>query len=393
MPLFIDYAGKKIGRFTFLKFEKRIKKTLWVAECECGNIETMRAENISKMTKKGILFECKKCKKDRKNPILIGHRYGRWTVIGKSESIDNHHTCVHVKCLCGIEKIVLWTSLNRKQSQSCGCFARKLQSKWVNTTQYPPSHGFKSKKAKKNEKDLYHLRNRIVAMCYNKENIFYKERGDKGYTVCDLWRNGAKDFYTWAINKGYKRGMVFCIRTDCKEYNPQNCYFLSMREFFRNKNSIFIEYNDKKMNLGEWAKERNITITALSQRIKKYGIEEALSLSWSRHFNRKYGTEHFESEIVKMYSEEFTFKEITEKIGCQISTIYRFLKKNNISPRPAKTRSSVEFDLKKEEIIKMIEKEGYSKVSKYLKISRSTLDYHVKKWNSKQLSGKETHLL
>jgi len=60
---------------------------------------------------------------------LTGQRFGRWTVIKKSEPDKWRHSSWFCKCDCGNEKIVSQYNLKRKTSESCGCLMRERTSK------------------------------------------------------------------------------------------------------------------------------------------------------------------------------------------------------------------------------------------------------------------------
>jgi hypothetical protein len=347
MPGFIDYTGKKIGRITFNSHYLKAKKNRWKCTCDCGSQVEYKIDWLCRKLKNGHIFECKECYLKRKNKVEINAKYGRWTVIKEVPSVDNHHTWFLCRCECGVEKEIVGTSLTckRKPSKSCGCYARKLESKWVNDTQYPPAHGLKSRVFKKIERSLYCIRNNICARCYRKEYRSYKLCGAKGHTVCDLWKNGAKAFVDWAIKNNFQRGDTVCLQVGEKEWCPENCFIVKKSILISQNNSKIINWRGKKKNISEWAKEIGVSIACLSRRLQRYaeryGLDKAMDKNWVPPYKRTYINDHLENEIVRLYQEGKTFVEINEQLGCQSSTVKRFLTKNKISPRPAKARSSI----------------------------------------------------
>jgi len=348
-----------------------------------------RADYISQKIRKGKLFECSTCYQKRRCPISIDAKFGRWTVIREDASRDNHHRYFWARCDCGAEKSVVGTNLIDKTSRSCGCLARKLESKWVNKSHYPPSHGLRSKKSTRFLKLLYATRNRICAMCYRKENVSYPIHGENGHTVCDLWRNGAKDFVDWALEKGYKKGDAITIKEGEKEWGPQNCYVIRKRELMREKNSKFLTWKGKSQSLTDWAAELGVTISCISARLKKYaalyGLDRAMDMTWVPGTIRSYGTEHHEEDVISLYQSGHTFAEIKEKIGCEYSTVNRFLKKHRIPKRAAKTRSSLEVDRRKREILYDF-KNGISFSELEKKYKNKSIRYYINKWNKEAMS-------
>lgn len=346
MPKFKDLAGQTIGRLTFLEHEYIGSKRFWKVKCQCGEIQTYRADYFSIMKWKGTKFECSKCKMERKSPTLTNKIFGRLTVIGEVPGKD-HHRWWLCRCECGIEKEIPSTRLitkgNRSVTRSCGCLGRKLNSKWVNTTQYPPAHQLKTKNTEHRKSSLYQCRNAMVASCYNIKDIRYKKHGEIGHTVCDLWRNGAKDFVNWALRNGYSDGCGVFLKEGESVFSPSTCFVTSKGKYFKTKNSKKIAWKGKDQSITDWSNELGVSVSCISQRLKKYEkyeLDKIMDPSWFPEKKQQYGTEHFEKDIVQLYQAGKTFTEIGLQIGCSSSTIGRFLRKNNIQARPAKCRSS-----------------------------------------------------
>jgi len=60
-------------------------------------------------------------------PIIIGQKYGRWTVLGVAERRADHHYSV-CQCDCGKISEVRNSCLNSGTSLSCGCISREVTS-------------------------------------------------------------------------------------------------------------------------------------------------------------------------------------------------------------------------------------------------------------------------
>lgn len=347
MTKFKDLTGKTIGRLTFIKHEVVASKRIWIAQCQCGETQKYRVDYLSIMKWKGTAFECYKCKMERKSPTLTDKVFGRLTVIKEVPGKD-HHRWWLCRCECGIEKeipsIRLIAKANRRATRSCGCLARKLNSKWVNTTQYPPAHQLKTKNTDQRKKALYHCRNAMVASCYREKDARYKNHGALEHKVCDLWRNGAKDFVKWALENKFKEGDGVFLKEGKNVFSPENCFITTKGNASKIRNSKMIEWDNKCQSITDWATELNCTVSCLSARLKKYkkyGMDKIMDLSWVPEKKQFYGTEHFEQDIVRLYQEGRTFLEISRDLGCSSGPIIRFLKKNNIKPRPAKCRSAL----------------------------------------------------
>ena len=82
---------------------------------------------------------------------------------------------------------------------------------------------------------LYCVWHNMKTRCYNPKRKAYKYYGGRGITVCDEWLFDFEAFYTWAINNGYKKGLQIDRENNDKNYNPENCRFITPRENVRNR--------------------------------------------------------------------------------------------------------------------------------------------------------------
>ena len=97
--------------------------------------------------------------------------------------------------------------------------------------------------------------------------------------MCDEWINNPGSFYDWSINNGYKKGLTI-DRIDVNgNYEPSNCRWVTKEVQDNNRrNNRNITYNGKEKTLAQWAREYNINIVTLSDRLKAgLSIEEALN--------------------------------------------------------------------------------------------------------------------
>jgi hypothetical protein len=62
----------------------------------------------------------------------------------------------------------------------------------------------------------------------------YKYYGAKGIKVCEDWNNPLK-FKEWALNHGYKEGLLLDRIDNDKDYCPENCRFVTIEISNRNK--------------------------------------------------------------------------------------------------------------------------------------------------------------
>lgn len=65
--------------------------------------------------------------------------------------------------------------------------------------------------------------------CNNKNNKAYKYYGGKGIKVCDDWRT-FKQFLNWSLNSNYIDGYTIDRLDTSKDYEPDNCTWVSHKE-------------------------------------------------------------------------------------------------------------------------------------------------------------------
>lgn len=192
----------------------------------------------------------------------IGKKYGRLTVISKSEDKKSKSgkTTYHMylcKCDCGNMVEAMIGHLISGHTKSCGCLKNKWNVKnerlfncWCNMKQRCESSGRRDSK-------YYH---------------------DKGIRYCESWKDYNK-FQEWALSNGYDDDLTLDRIDNSKNYSPENCRWVTAQEQQRNKQNCRIyTYNGKTQTLSEWAIEYNIPFQTLASRIDKLGytFENAL---------------------------------------------------------------------------------------------------------------------
>ena len=111
-----DISNQRFGRLTALyRQPSRNGRVFWRCRCDCGN--EIDAEINSLKSGKTISCGCARAGED-----FTGRKFGKWTVIGRSNrTINGRHRYWTCQCECGTVKDVSISSLKRGQSRSCGC--------------------------------------------------------------------------------------------------------------------------------------------------------------------------------------------------------------------------------------------------------------------------------
>jgi hypothetical protein len=158
---------------------------------------------------------------------LTGKRFGRWTVIRKTDSIGNgKKPCVYwlCKCDCGVMREVTGSSLRSGVSLSCGC----LQLDYIKSNHNRRTHGGSR------EDRLYRIWRGMIDRCYYPSHNRYSEYGGRGIYICEEWKNNYSAFREWALIAGYNpsasRGECTLDRIDVNgPYAPWNCRWVDAK--------------------------------------------------------------------------------------------------------------------------------------------------------------------
>jgi hypothetical protein len=196
--------------------------------------------------------------------IENGKRFNMLTVLNEEERHNKQRQFL-CRCDCGdirVHKLILLTS---GQSKSCGCLRKKT---FIDRN---TSHG-------KSRSKLNAVYQAMKQRCENPNNINYKHYGGRGIKVCEQWLSSLIVFYNWAIENGYEEGLSIDRINVNGNYEPDNCQWVKMKIQTRNKrDNVFVEYNGEKLCVQDWANRLGINHCTLTKRLKKWGLEKALT--------------------------------------------------------------------------------------------------------------------
>jgi hypothetical protein len=163
-----------------------------------------------------------------KNKFPIkGQRFGRLTIIGEMTRGKSNKPYFLCRCDCDIEKSILWASLRKGATQSCGCF-RNERIKATSQT-----HGLKSAKY---PHKLYQAWRGIKTRCFNPKNAAFKNYGAKGITIAPEWKDDPIAFVQWALANGWTPNLTIDRIDRRGNYEPSNIEFISKSENSRRRN-------------------------------------------------------------------------------------------------------------------------------------------------------------
>lgn len=157
--------------------------------------------------------------------IDAGDHYGRWLVLGPTES--GRPGGRHYECLCdpevggcGSRKFVLGRSLASGESRSCGCYKREVARKRAT------KHGLGGH-------ELHSVHRGMIDRCSNPNSLSWPRYGGRGITICDRWRgpSGLENFV--ADMHPRPDGAVLHRRDNNAGYSPENCEWVQQSEHIK----------------------------------------------------------------------------------------------------------------------------------------------------------------
>lgn len=196
-----------------------------------------------------------------------GNKYNKLTALNFIER-KNNRTYWEFKCDCGNVIIANIYNVKSNNIKSCGCLAKTISQKLIKEIRerrFPNSNNIF-------RKELYKIRSQL---------IYRSKKAD--IKVCDEWKNkksGLDNFYNWAINNGYKKGLYIVRKNIEIGFNPDNCYFGNRKDLSNSrKTNRKFTINGEIKNMFQWAEQYNINPQTLNTRIKKgETIKQALRI-------------------------------------------------------------------------------------------------------------------
>ena len=140
------------------------------------------------------------------------------------------------RCDCGDESEKTIYSVSSGHIKQCLICANKGRKK-------PLKHGLINH-------PLYRKWCDMKKRCYNPNVDRFPNYGALGIIVCDDWKNNFKSFYDWSIDNGWEKGLTIDRKDVLKNYTPDNCRYITLREqHFNKRNTFYVEINNQKISL------------------------------------------------------------------------------------------------------------------------------------------------
>lgn len=203
---------------------------------------------------------------------LTGRRFGRLIVLGPTDRRYCGNIIWRCRCDCGNEIERPGSMLLRKQTSSCGCYARD----------YHYVHGGK-------DTPEYEIWCAVKKRCLNPNDTAYRYYGGRGITICDRWKNSFASFIEDMGKRPSKEHSIDRI-DDNKGYEPGNCRWATRIEQMNNvRTNHRIDVYGESLTIEQAARKYGLNSRTLYYRvIKGWDLEEAVSRRPSLSFKHKF---------------------------------------------------------------------------------------------------------
>ena len=209
---------------------------------------------------------------------ISGIKIGRLTVVENCDYISkNGKICKGVKCRCdcGNIKIVRRSDFLSGKSKSCGCLIREfnLKRECKNNLKNVASLSSEFNVPKVNIEKLFNIYKSMKNRCYKKDDVSYKNYGERGIDICDEWLESRDCFVKWAIENNFEPGLSIDRIDNNKGYSPDNCKFSDRHEQAINKrNTILVLFNGKYMPICDMSKETGMSYEKIRCKVRSNKI-------------------------------------------------------------------------------------------------------------------------
>lgn len=166
---------------------------------------------------------------------LTGQRFGKLTAIERTQ--NDKHGLVRWICICDCGKTCIANAcdLMGQKKRSCGCLQHKHD---------------------KHDLPIYNTWSSMKKRCLNPNHKSYACYGGRGISVYPEWIDSFKSFYDYVstLENFGKEGYSLDRINNSGNYEPNNLRWADNETQQRNRrNTIFVEYNGRKISLVEVA--------------------------------------------------------------------------------------------------------------------------------------------
>lgn len=202
-----------------------------------------------------------------RDEMTMGARFGRLSVTGSPYYVREGRNLWYVECACdcGVVKHYICKNIYRGKTVSCGCFSSQRVRPAFNA-----SHRMSGT-------STYRAWASMKTRCLNPKASHYEQYGGRGISICDRWM----EFENFFSDMGERPDGKTLDRIDVNgNYEPSNCRWATDDEQMNNKqDSVYLEYQGRKLTVAQWAKETGFDRSAIDVRIKLgWSVEKILTI-------------------------------------------------------------------------------------------------------------------
>lgn len=220
----VNLVGRRFGRLTALSYAPRKVhggRPYVSYRCKCDcGVEKIV---IASSLLCGSTQSCGCLNRERVAACdLTGKRFGRLTVLAALEQRKARYVQYECRCKCGNIVRVTGSALRNGVVRSCGCLRVR--------------HGYSAVDA--STKKLFNVWLAMHGRCYNKSDARYKDYGGRGIRVCRRWQytQTAVGFKHLLSDMGLRPdGMSIDRINNDKGYSPKNCRWATAKQQQENK--------------------------------------------------------------------------------------------------------------------------------------------------------------
>lgn len=116
--------GQRYGRLTVVaKTDRRVSnRVVWECRCDCGNTTYVTSNHLAN----GNTKSCGRARTGTNLLDLSGQRFGRLTVLRRTDRHMGHSVIWECLCDCGNTAYVASTHLRKGYTKSCGCLSSEV---------------------------------------------------------------------------------------------------------------------------------------------------------------------------------------------------------------------------------------------------------------------------
>ena len=119
----------------------------------------------------------------------------------------------------------------------------------------------------------------MIERCYKPDDKSYRWYGAKGIKICNEWLQDPTIFEKWALDNGYKDGLTIDRIDADKDYNPENCRWISLEENSRRAGNVnWITVNNIVLTGRQWAAKLSLGTNAINTAIRERGYDKTIEL-------------------------------------------------------------------------------------------------------------------